>query len=164
MKSTFSQKKSRGFTLVEVMFACAIITISIFALMTAASKGIELSNLSLRQTQASMLLEEGAEAVKSIRDADWTSISGLTLDTNYYLSYNTTTNVWSLSQTADTIDSFFTRTVVVSSVNRDINDDITTNGGITDSNTKKVTITITWNAPSGEASKTLVFYIANIFT
>jgi prepilin-type N-terminal cleavage/methylation domain-containing protein len=164
MKNTFSKQKNCGFTLVEVMFACAIISVSLFALMTAASKGIELSNLSLRQTQASLLLEEGAEAVKSIRDSGWTSISGLTLDTNYYLSYNTGTNLWSLSQTPNTIDSIFTRTIVVSSVARNVNDDIVTSGGTLDVGTKKVTVTVTWNATSGTASKTLVFYIADIFT
>ncbi len=158
------KNKSTGFTLVEVLVASAIISVTTFSLISAGAKGVELSTRALRQTQASYLLEEGAEAVKSIRDANWTNISGLTVGTTYYLSYNTSTNVWSLSTTASTIDSIFTRTVVLSAVARDANDDIATSG-TTDIRTKKAVVTVTWPVSNGTTvSKTLSLYIADIFT
>jgi hypothetical protein len=108
------------------------------------------------------LLEEGAEAVKSIRDANWSTISGLTIGTTYYLSYNTSSNAWSLTTTPSTVDSF-TRTVVFSSVNRDSNDDIAAAGTL-DARTKEVTITVSWPAEDGRTlSKSLSLYIADIF-
>ena len=112
--------------------------------------------------QASSLLEEGAEAVKTIRDNDWTTISNLTVGTTYYLSYSSVTNLWSLTTTPSTI-GIFTRTVVISAVNRDSNDDIVSSGGTLDVKTKKVTITTSFNSQSGTISKTLVFYISDIF-
>ena len=165
---SFYKKTSQGFALVEAMVACAIIVISTFALVSAAQKGITLSNLTLHQTQASYLLEEGAEATKTIRDAGWSNVSGLS--GTYYLSYSNTTNTWSLSTTApanptNPIDGLFTRSVVFSAVNRDnTTKDIVTSGGTLDANTKKVTITVSWPSSSGTQSKSLSLYIANIFS
>lgn len=156
-------KNNKGFALVEMLVACSIIVVLVFSFTTAAQKGLVLADRALRQTQASYLLEEGAESVKSLRDAAWTNISSLTTGTTYYLSYNTSTNVWSLSTTSNTIDSIFTRTVVLSDVNRDANDDIATSG-TNDTGTKKVTITVSWPDSTGTISKTLVFYVANIFS
>lgn len=159
-----NKKYNSGFSLVEVLVACAIISVMIFALMSAAQKGILLSSNALKQTQASLLLEEGAEAVKSIRDANWTSISNVTLDTTYYLSYNTNTNLWSLSTTPTAlIDTIFTRTVTLSQVFRDANDDIASSGTV-DTHIKKVTINTSWTASDGTTfSKNLSFYLADIF-
>lgn len=102
--------------------------------------------------------------MKSIRDASWTNISGLTLDTNYYLTFNTGTNTWSLGTTPTaTIDSIFTRAVVVSAVNRDANDDIAVSGTV-DTRTKKVTVTTSWAlADATTSSKALAFYMSDIF-
>jgi len=172
---TFNKKNkfvsNKGFSIVEVIIATAIISVTIFALMSTAQKGIELSNQALRQSQANTLLEEGAEAVKSIRDADWVTIADLTLDTDYYLFFNITTNIWSLNLSSITpsgsipiypIDSIFTRTVLVSSVDRDANDDIIELGTL-DLKTKKINITVSWIASGGLKSKSLSFYLADIF-
>lgn len=160
----FSKKNNSGFTLVEVLIACAILSLCILALMTASSKGIQTSSQALRQTQAGFILEEGAEAVKTIRDASWSNISSLTTGTTYYLSFSTSTNAWSLSTTvAPTIDSIFTRTIVLSAVNRDSNDDIASSGTL-DTRTKKVTVTVSWPISDNTTSnRTLDFYISDIF-
>ena len=163
----FTLKKSnkKGFSLIEVVIAASIISIALFSMMSASTKGIQLSNRALRQTQANLLLEEGAESVKAIRDAAWTNISGLTAGTNYYLTYNTGTNTWSLGTTpTSAIDSIFTRTIVISAVNRDASDDITLSGGTLDARTKKVTVTVSWALSDGTtSSKVLSFYISDIF-
>lgn len=165
MANTNKKNYKGGFSLIEVLIACVIISTSTFALMSASAKGNQLSVKAVRQTQASFLLEEGAEAVKSIRDADWANISGLTVGTTYYLSFNTGTNVWSLGTTPTSpVDSIFTRTVVFSAVNRDANDDIVSSGGTLDARTKMVTVSVSWTTSGGEASsKDLVFYLSDIF-
>lgn len=157
-------KTNRGFSLVEIVVACAIISVCTFALLSGASKGVTLSSYALRQAQGNTLLEEGAEAVKSIRDAAWANISGLTIGTTYYLSYDTGTNVWSPSLDASTIDSIFTRTIVLSAVYRDANDDIVASGGTLDAGTKKVTVNVSWATSSGTKTKTLEFYMSDIFS
>ena len=156
-----SKYKKSGFTLVEVLVACVIISTTIIALMSATSKGIDLSTRSLRQVEANMLMEEGVEATKSIRDTSWTTISGLTLNTNYYLSF---TNAWTLSTTQSAqIDGIFTRTIVFSQVYRDSNDDISSSG-TPDIGIKKVNVTVNWKSSGGGTnSKNIIFYLANIF-
>lgn len=168
MKNIFKKKKinlyiNKGFTIIEVLIACVIISTTTLALMAATSKGIELSTRSLRQVQANMLMEEGVEAVKSIRDndSDWTTISNLTLNTDYYLSFSS--NAWTLSTTpVSPIDEIFDRIVVFSPVYRDSNDAIASSGTL-DTEIKKVDIMVSWSTPSGTNSKKITFYLANIF-
>jgi len=162
---------NHGFTIIEVIVATTIISVTVFALVITAQKGVELSTRALKQSQANVLLEEGAEAVKSIRDNNWTTISNLSLDTDYYLYFDNTNNIWTLNTSntppsgfipAYPIDSIFNRKVVVSSVYRDTSDDISSSGTI-DSKTKKVTVSVSWVDSKGSITKDLVFYIADIF-
>ncbi len=154
--------QKKAFSIIEVIVAAAIVLLVGTVFVGVLSQTISLSGRSMHVIQASSLLEEGAEAVKTIRDNDWTTISNLTVGTTYYLSYSSVTNLWSLTTTPSTI-GIFTRTVVISAVNRDSNDDIVSSGGTLDVKTKKVTITTSFNSQSGTISKTLVFYISDIF-
>lgn len=161
------KNKNQAFVLIEVLVACSIISIITFSLINAATKGIQLSELALRQTQANFLLEEGGEAVKSIRDTDWANISPsiITIGTTYYLSYNISTN-WSLSTSSSSPNNpidLFTRTIIFSAVYRDATTQDIVTGGTLDPGTEKVTITVSWPASIGTSSKTLSFYISNIF-
>ncbi len=157
--NNFKIKNNKGFSIIEVVIVCAVISICLFALMSSAGKSIQVSNQSLRQVQATLLIEEGVESIKSIRDNNWTNISGLTNGQKYYLSFN---NNWSLSPTVSNIDGLFTREVVSSAVYRDSNDNIAESGTL-DSGTVKFTVTVRWNKPNGTVSKSLSFYVSNIF-
>lgn len=151
----FSQ---RGFFLIEVIIASSIIAVVLILLIGSIQNTVEVSKRALERTQASYLLEEGAEATKSIRDTSWSSIAALTSGTPYYLSYNGT--AWALTETPGVVDRF-TRTVVISPVSRDASDDISATGTL-DSGTKLVTVTVSWSASSGTQTKALAFYISNI--
>lgn len=163
MKNLNKNKKNIGMTVIEVLIACSIISISIFALMKTAEKGLRLSSYALSKSQASFLLEEGAEAVKSIRDNDWTTISNLNLDTPYYLYFDTNTKKWTMDNNITSIDGIFSRIVTISSVGRNGDDDIVDTGGTLDPGTKKVTVTVSWPLPSNTNTKSISFYVANIF-
>lgn len=166
-------KNKNGFSLIEVIIACTIITLSVLVVMSVASKGIELSNRSLSQSQANTLLEEGAEAVKSIRDLNWDNISSLSLDTEYYLFFDTITNNWYFSLSSEKpeasipdypIDGIFYRTVVFSSVLRDGEDNIVLSSGDLDEGTRKVDINVSWVFGGETLSRSLSFYLMDIFS
>ena len=53
MKNNFYKNSNKGFSLVEVVVASAIISIITFSIVSAASKGLALSQRALHQTQAS---------------------------------------------------------------------------------------------------------------
>lgn len=161
----FSKKISNqsGFSLVEVLIASMLISLTTLALMSAATKGIELSNKAIRQVQASLLMEEGIEAVKSIRDNSWENISGINLNTPYYLSFDTSSNTWSLMDTPSInpetpVDGIFTRTIVFKEVKRNDDDDISGTGTL-DDRTKEVQVNVVWNSNS----KSMNFYLSDIF-
>lgn len=160
-------KRQSGFFLIEVVIASALIGGVLILLLSLIQDTVEVSQRSLERTQAAYLLEEGVEGVKTIRDHSttdtdkWPSIGGLINDTTYYLVWNGT--VWALSTTPSQIDSF-TRTITFSAVSRDASDDIVTSGGTVDTRTRKATVVVTWNAPSGLQTESIAFYIADIRT
>lgn len=157
----FPKKNKRlGFALVEILVACSIISVALVALVSSVYAATELSRRSVENIQAGFLLEEGAEVTKIIRDNGWSGISSLTIGTNYYPTFSS--NIWSLSTTPNTL-GIFTRTVVIDNVYRDLNDDIASSGTL-DTGMRKVTETITWNNEKGLQTKTLTFYIGDLFS
>jgi len=161
-KKNINNQNKAVFSLVEVLIACTIMSMVTLALMSAASKGIDLSGKALKQVQASDFMEEGVEAVKSIRDNNWMTISTLSLNTNYYLSFNTNTNTWSLGTTPVALIDGFTRAVVFSAVSRNGNSDIYSSGTI-DTGIKRAKVTVSWISSGTTVSKDITFYLANIF-
>ncbi len=147
--------------MVEVLVAVAIITVAILSATGVAQKSVAISRQSTHQLQAAILLEEAAEVVRIVRDNDWTNISNLTTGTTYYPTFSGDT--WNLSTTPNTID-IFTRTITFYSVNRDTTSgDIISTGGSTDPGTRLVTATVTWNEGVNAQTKTLSFYITDLF-
>ena len=151
-----------GFSLVEILIAAAIIATTLVSIVGIASQSVSVSHQSLNTYTASTLLEEGAEAVRTLRDTNWSSISSLTNGTTYYPVFSTTTNTWSLSTTPATV-GIFTRSIVLSQVTRNGVYDIASSGTL-DTNTRLVTVTVSWAEGSRTVTKTLSFYILNIFS
>ncbi len=155
----FFKKQNAGFLMVEVLVAASIITASVLAAMAVTQKSISVSRQSLHTSQAAFLLEEGAEAVRILRDNNWTNISGLTAGTTYYPLF--TGGTWTLSATANQV-GIFTRTVVLSAVNRNATTgDV--GSGSNDAGTRLATVTVSWTEGGTAHSKTLSFYITDIF-
>lgn len=159
------KKTQTGFSLVEVLVAASILSASLLSVIAIAGKSIVISHRSVSTYVASTLLEEGGEAVRTIRDANWTNISALTAGTTYYPKFDTGTNTWSLTTTSsDGIVGVYTRSVVISAVTRDGSSNIASSG-TADAGTKLVTVTVSWKEGEGSTlSKTLSFYISNIFS
>src|SRR3989344_5919715 len=81
-----------GVSLIEAVFGVSLVSVFIFSLMLATQLSQKIVGESVRNIQASFLLEEGADAVKIFRDTSWSSgIGSLATGTDYYFSYNGTT-------------------------------------------------------------------------
>lgn len=154
-------KKSKGVGLVEILIVLAVIGIGFLAIISFLifSRGVTFQVG--RNTEAVTLAEEGIEAVRSIRDEDWTTnIASLTSGTTYYPVISG--DKWTLSTTdPGPISNLYTRTVVVEDVGRDGNDDILSSGGTPDPNTKKVTATLSWTEATQSKQVVLTTYITN---
>ncbi len=154
-----SNKKQSGFFLIEVVVATALAATVVIFLLGLVQDTVEISQRSLEKTQAGYLLEEGAEAVKTIRDAGWVNISSVSNGVDEYLAWNGSR--WDFSNVNSMTDSF-TRVVSLEPVYRDGNDDITISGGTLDTHTRKVTVTVSWTATTGVQVESLTFYLVDI--
>ncbi|MCX6757421.1 MAG: hypothetical protein NTZ44_00860 [Candidatus Nomurabacteria bacterium] len=169
MKIFLKNKKfQKGSLLLEIVIAVSIITLAVIGSVAVSQKAVSLSRQSLHQSQAAFLLEEGAESVKIFRDSNtWANFSNIfTLGNTYYLSLNIPTWTTSLPTTSsgNTI-GIFTRSIVLSSVCRDASSsNIITCGSPVDAGTKLVIVTVSWSENGLTISKTLSFYINNIFS
>ncbi|HNW71343.1 MAG TPA: hypothetical protein PKZ36_01470 [Candidatus Paceibacterota bacterium] len=153
-------KRNNGFLMIEILIAISIIVASVFSAMAVSSRAILVSHQSVHISQASFLLEEGAEVVRIIRDNSWDNISSLDNLTTYYPVY--ADSAWSLSAIPSQV-GIFTRTITISSVNRDSATGDISDSGTDDPGTKLVTVNVSWQEGSKNMSKSLSFYISNIF-
>lgn len=115
-------KKKYAFALVEVLLSIALFSLSISALVGALIYGQESTVLSGDRARASYLAEEGIEALRNIKDADFSNL----VDGVWGLT--TTGNQWNLSGASDS-NGEFTRQTQISAV---------------DENTKRATTTVSW--------------------
>ncbi len=136
--------KNKGQILAEILVALGIISIIIIAvyqLFAVTSQGKEFAS---RETQATALLQEQSEALKSVREKGWNQLAlGL-----YYPLVNGTT--WSLQKIASPQDAEqigdYQRYLQIEKVYRDDDSNIAASG-IEDRSTYKVTAYVSWQKP-----------------
>lgn len=153
--------KKTGFGILEIVIGVSIISISLFGLIAVSQFSLRAINESSKNIKAAFLLEEGIEAIRILRDSSWqTDIAPLTSGTTYYLDFDGTT--WNSTTINIYIDDLFERNFVINDIYRDANDDISETGTL-DSNTKKVTVSVSWLRSTGTTTKIVSTYIANLF-
>ncbi len=159
----------KGFSLVEVIVASTIIGVSMVAMINAFGYFIRAEIGNTKLVKATYLLEEGVEATRYLRDKGWTqNIAPLSTTTSYYLALSTTNGVatWSATTTRQIYDGVFERTIVLASVLRENttkNISTAVSGTSVDTNTRKLTVTVSWPGISGATStQTISAYITNL--
>lgn len=157
------KKSSAGMSLVEVLIGAAIILTSVASLVGVFGGLTSLSLNSTPKVQAAMLLDEGVEALRLMRDSGWTAqINSLSNGTTYYFIWQNST--WKATTTVQVVDSLFTRSFVLSAVDRDTTThDIVTSGGAVDTGTRKATISVAWLGQSGTTTKSVETYLYNSY-
>ncbi|MFC1629700.1 hypothetical protein ACFL11_00520 [Patescibacteria group bacterium] len=143
------QKSKKGASVIELLVVIFIIVVALTSLFGVVAFSLGVSTSIKITTQANALAQETVEAVRNFRDGtawDTDGLGTLALGTAYYPEKSVgVPPEWTLAAGEETID-IFTRKVVFSSVVRDANDDIVESGGVNDPDTKKATITISWDA------------------
>lgn len=142
--------QKHGQMLVELLMAIGITTILLPALLTglvASRSGKAQQN---QRIQAISFMKEGVEAVRSVRDNDWTSFA---VNGTYHPAISG--SAWTLAAGSETINGM-TRQIVITDVSRDSNGLIVSSGGTVDPSTKQIVVTVSWTAPtSANVSSTL---------
>ena len=157
MKHSFLKN---GFGIIEVVIGTAIITVTFLAFTSFYRQALLMSEKTTVMAQSNMLLVEGIEVVKLMRDKGWdANIATLATSTPYYIIFNG--GDWQISTVSTPVDTIYTRWFVLEDVFRDANDDIKATGTYS-SSTKKVTVTVHANTRDG-SDETVQTYITNIF-
>lgn len=150
----------------EILVASAIMMTSVVAIIGVYSGLTSISVRNTAKVQAGMLLDEGAESLRFMRDVSWASnIAPLADGTTYrlYWDYSVQNYGWRATTTQSLIDDQFDRTFVLSAVNRDSSNNIVSSGGTLDTGTRKATITVSWFDKTATTSKAIVMYLFNTY-
>ncbi len=152
-----------GASLVEILLAVAIASLllpALFAGLIATRQG---KAQQIQRLQATALLSEAQDALRSVREAGWSNVS-----TNGTYNLVRSGSTWTLVASAipEQIDTF-SRSIVISGTSRipEPTGTIVTSGGSGDPSTKKVDITVSWTDPlpsSVSVSGYLTRYMDNI--
>lgn len=122
-----------GFSPVEVLLAATIFGMIATAIIGAIVYGNQSTASSGDRARAVFLAEEGLQAVRNMRDADFANLSApACIPTTCGLTQ--TGNIWNLSGSSDTIDGFYTRQITIAANGTD---------------RKTVTATVSWPSMGG---------------
>lgn len=145
-----------GQSVIEVILAASIFMIITTGMIGLVVQGLRANRLGAEETIASFYTVEGMEAVRSIKNR---SFSNLVSSTGIGLTQ--TGGIWAFGGTTNTFDKY-TRTIGITEVFRDAAGNILSVGGTLDPNSKKVTVSTSWNfGPSRTNSVNLVSYFTD---
>ncbi len=136
----FTMSLSNGFSLVELLVSISIFLVFVISMNSAMGNVTTVSRNATNRERAVVLAEEGLEATRNIRDANFSNL----VDGTYGLS--SSGGQWNFAGTSDITD-IFTRQLTISTVN---------------ANQKQVNVAITWaDQSSATNSVTSSTYFTN---
>jgi len=161
--STFNIQYSaqKGFGLVEIVISAAILSVSLLSI-SGFFQSINRASIETKAAvQGDYLLEEGVEAIKLLRDDDYTdNILKISTSTPHYFLWNGTK--WATTTTNTLVDGRYERKFTLADVKRDANSDIASMGTY-DPDIKLATVSVSWNTPTGTTTRSIQTYVTNIF-
>lgn len=159
-----SQKFNSGFTLIEILIAISALGIIVVSIAQMSQLFLHSARLSSSRVEAAFLLQEGAEALRHLRDTSWHDfIDTITTGTpNYILftsgTYETTTTEPML------LGGRFARSITLYDVFRDATtQDIVETGGVLSTSTKRVEIIAAWRQGQTTTTETVELFLSDIF-
>lgn len=135
-------KNQKGGTVLELIIAVGIFTIVVSNVVVLYLGSLGGNMRDSQRLQADLFLQQGFEAVRSIRDYDF---AGLVNGTH---GLTHTNGYWEFSGVSDTSGKF-TRVITVANVERDSSCAIVPSGTV-DPSSKKITETVTWTKPDNQ--------------
>lgn len=125
--------------MIELLFAGAIFVIFATGIVEVLLFGLEADRLGEETTIATEYAVEGIEATRSLKAKNFDDVT-VTAGTGIAR----VSGAWILSGSDDTFGKY-TRTIAIEAVDRDGDGNIDESGGTADPDTKKVTVTVSWD-------------------
>lgn len=130
-----------GQSLIELLFAITFAGITIPVLFTGFVTSREGKAQESQRLLAIPRLREAQETIRVVREKDWNTFA---VNGTYHPVING--NTWSLVLGLENIGGF-TRSIVITDIQRDSNGVIVESGGAIDPSTKKVVASVSWSSP-----------------
>jgi Tfp pilus assembly protein PilV len=154
------QKFKLGFGLIETIVAVGIFAIVASTGVIVVLQSFSAHRLSEEETQATLIAQEGIEAIRSIRNQGW-SDPFLTTDCSSGCGVETSTGSWSFVGSSNTLGKFI-RVVTVTSAQRDGNGNLVESGGTVDPDAYFITSEVDWNfTPTRQNQVSVSTYLTN---
>lgn len=144
------QKTKKAFSLVEILLAGAIFTLFAWAIVEVLLTSLILDRLGQETTTAKEYASAGIEAVHSIKAKDFNSLN-ITNSTGI----DNQNGEWVFSGNDNTFDKYV-RSIAISEVYRDVDGAIVESGGNLDTETRKISVTVTWDFTSSRSNSVVL--------
>ncbi|NIA02436.1 MAG: hypothetical protein GWP15_03560, partial [Nitrospirae bacterium] len=148
--------QKKGFALLEVFLAIAIFAIFATGIFYLSLDTVRRDTKINLNTEALLYTQEGIEAVRNIRDKNYLLL------TNGDKGLSLVAGSWEFIAAPEDVNGFYSRTITIEDVYRDVNGDIDAEGVYFDPDTKKITSEVSW-LQSGIIPKSisLTSYLSN---
>lgn len=141
-----------GQTIIEVLVAIGVAAVMLPALATALVASREGQATQSQRLEATAMLREADEAVRSERELGWTQIA-----TNGTYHPIVSGSAWDLTSGSETVNGY-TRQIVISDAQRNSSGAIVTSGGTADPSTKRIVTTVSWTTPFASSVSSESYY------
>lgn len=156
-----SDSSQKGFGLIEIIVAIAIGIVVFVPVVLYLNFSLKIAAEDVSRVEALYLAKSSLEQARSIRDEDWANINALTVGDSYYFEPNVSSpKGWVSSIGSDTIGKY-TVWVVSSKVYRDGSYNIVSVPGNWDTETLKITASVSYMTRDGERQINLHEYLTN---
>src|SRR3989344_6149323 len=151
--------KKGGYGIIEVLIGAAVVSISFFSISAVFQRSLQINRENTRALQAAFLLEEGIEAMRTIRDRGWTAnIASIPVGATRFFYFDG--DSWEVVTSTTVVDGI-TRSFSVANVYRDGTNDISETGTL-DPDTRKIIERVLWERNGSTTSRSLTSLITNI--
>ncbi|MBI2643912.1 MAG: hypothetical protein HYW95_00095 [Candidatus Wildermuthbacteria bacterium] len=155
----------------EVIIATALVSVVAVSILGLAAFALDQNAYAREATQAVFLAQEALEGVRNFRDGiawnandpanEYDGLGVVSTGVPYHTKKsNGAPPQWQLIQGQEVVGNF-TRSIQFDNVQRDGNDNIVSSGGTTDVNTKKATVTVSWQRKGAIRQIILASYFTN---
>ncbi len=153
-------KTTQGISLVEIIIGAAIISAGILSINMVYNTYVQYALANQRNAEAAYLAQEGLEVMAFLRDGSWdTNIRTLSTTTPFYLTFSGGT--WATTTSQQYVDGIYLRSVSVSDVKRDANNDIASTGTY-DPDVKLITVSVSYTQGHATTTQTLSEYLTDM--
>jgi type II secretory pathway pseudopilin PulG len=142
----------RGQTIVELLLVIGLSAIILPALLTGLVASRSGKAQQSQRLEAVALLKETEEAVRNVREKDWNTFA---VNGTYYPTILGSS--WVLTPCPCPAINGFTRSVVISDVERNASGVIVASGGTVDPSSKKLVITVSWGTPLATSIQSTIY-------